>query len=243
MDNIMYTIGICDDNDTFCWETESIILDYCNKIHLKIETIIFSSGEELLKYWRSGHQIDLLFLDIELQTTSGVKIGHEIRQNITCENTQIVFVSIKKDYAMQLFKIRPLDFLIKPVSYEDISKVIDTFCTLFVNIKPFYEYQTNKRIHRIDQKTIICMHSTGKIITIITTDQKYKHYGKLSDCMKQLNNNIFIHVHKSYIININYVTEYRANELILTNTSHIPISQARRQFVKDFILMKQIENR
>lgn len=243
MADIMYTIGICDDNDMFCWETESIILDYCYKIHLKIETLIFSSGEELLEYWRSGRQIDLLFLDIELQTTSGIQIGNEIRQNIAHENTQIVFVSIKKDYAMQLFKIRPLDFLIKPVSYEDISKVIDTFCTLFVNLKSFYEYQTNKRIHRIDQRSIICLQSTGKIVTIITTDQKYKHYGKLSDCMQQLNNNIFIHVHKSYIININYVTEYRANELILTNTSHIPISQARRQFVKDFILMKQIENR
>lgn len=239
----MYMIGICDDNDMFCWEIESIIIDYCNKIHLKIETLIFSSGEELLEYWRSGRQIDLLFLDIELQTTSGIQVGNEIRQNIACENTQIVFVSIKKDYAMQLFKIRPMDFLIKPISYNDISKVIDTFCNLFVNFKPFYEYQTNKRIHRIDQRSIICMHSTGKIVTIVTTDQKYNHYGKLSDCMQQLNNNIFIHVHKSYIINVNYVTEYRANELILTNSSHIPISQSRRQLVKDFILMKQIENR
>ncbi len=239
----MYIVGICDDNDMFCWEMESLILDYCAKIHLEVETLIFSSGEELLEYWHTDQQLDLLFLDIELQTTNGIQIGNKLRQNMAFGNTQIVFVSIKKDYAMQLFKIRPLDFLIKPVSYEDVSKIIDTFCSLYTFLKPYYEYQTNKRIHRIDQKTIVFLQSTGKIITIVTTNQKYKHYGKLSDCMKQLNSNIFIPVHKSYIININYVTEYKADELILANSSHIPISQARRQFVKEFILNKQIENR
>lgn len=243
MDATMYTIAICDDNELFCWELENYILDYCKKIYLDIETMIFSSGEELLKYWRQNHCLDLLFLDIELKTMNGISIGSAIRQNIGYESTQIVFVSIKKDYAMQLFKIRPLDFLIKPVSYKTVSKVMDTFCSLFVTQKPYYEYHNNKRIYRIDQRNIVCIHSSGKIITIHTTTQDYSYYGKLSDCMKQLNANIFINVHKSYIININYVTEYKSNELILMNTNRIPISQARRHYVKDFILQKQIEHR
>ncbi|MDE6851643.1 MAG: LytTR family DNA-binding domain-containing protein [Lachnospiraceae bacterium] len=239
----MYKIGICDDNELFCWEIERFILDYCDKIHLDIETIIFSCGEELLEHWNAGLSLDLLFLDIELQTTNGIFIGNEIRRSLEYESTQIVFVSIRKDYAMQLFKIRPLDFLIKPVSYQDVSKVIDTFCSLFVNLIPYYEYQNNKRVYRVDQRSIICLQSCGKVITIYTTGKEYHYYGKLSDCMKQLNSNIFINVHKSYIININYVTEYKTNELILANTSRIPISQARRQFVKEFLLKKQIENR
>lgn len=239
----MYTIAICDDNELFCWEMENCILDYCKKIHLDIETLVFSSGEELLDYWYQNHQLDLLFLDIELNTMNGISIGNAIRQNIAHESTQIVFISIKKDYAMQLFKIRPLDFLIKPVTYDAVTKVIDTFCSLYVHIKPFYEYQNNKKIYRIDQRSIVSIQSSGKIITIHTTAQEYSYYGKLSDCMQQLNSNVFINVHKSYIININYVTEYKSNELILTDTSRIPISQARRQYVKEFILRKQIENR
>ena len=135
----MYKIGICDDNEMFCWEMERYILDYCNMIHLEIETLIFVSGEELLEHWTTGHRLDLLLLDIELQTTNGISIGSEIRKNIESESTQIVFVSIRKDYAMQLFKIRPLDFLIKPVSYEDIAKTIDTFCTLFVNLNSNFD--------------------------------------------------------------------------------------------------------
>lgn len=239
----MYKIGICDDNEMFCWEMERYILDYCNMIHLEIETLIFVSGEELLEHWTTGHRLDLLLLDIELQTTNGISIGSEIRKNIESESTQIVFISIRKDYAMQLFKIRPLDFLIKPVSYEDIAKTIDTFCTLFVNLNSNFEYHHNKRTYRIDQRNIICMQSSGKIITIYTPGREYHYYGKLSSCMQQLDHTIFIHVHKSYIINVNYVTEYKANELILVNGSRIPISQARRQSVKEFILKKQIENR
>lgn len=243
MDAKMYTVAICDDDELFCWELENYILDYCKKIHLEIETLLFSSGEELLEYWHQDHQLDLLFLDIELKTINGITAGNAIRQNIAYESTQIVFVSIRKDYAMQLFKIRPLDFLIKPITYEAVSKVIDTFCSLFVSLRPFYEYHNNKKVYRIDQRSIIYIQSSAKIITIHTATQDYKYYGKLSDCMQQLNTSVFIHVHKSYIININYVTEYKSNELILANTNRIPISQARRQYVKEFILRKQIENR
>lgn len=243
MDDIMYTIGICDDNELFCWETESMVLDYCEKIHLETETVIFSSGEELLEHWHRGEPLDLLFLDIELQTTNGISIGKELRLNMANESTQIVFVSIRNDYAMQLFKIRPLDFLIKPVSYEEISGVIDTYCSLFIHLRSFYEYRINKTFYRIDQRNIVCLQSAGKIITIFTTEREYQHYGKLSDCMEQLNSNIFILVHKSYIVNINFINVYKANELIMMNSCRIPISQARRQSVKEFIMKKQIENR
>lgn len=239
----MYTIGICDDNELFCWETESMILDYCHKIHLEIETLVFTSGEELLEHWNQGSSLDLLFLDIELQTTDGIAIGKEIRQTMANEYTQIVFVSVRDDYAMQLFRIRPLDFLIKPISFQEISRIIDTYCSLFVNLRAFYEYSINKTIYRIDQRNIVCMQSSGKIITIYTTDREYQHYGKLSDCIEQLNSNLFILVHKSYIVNINYITVYKANELIMMNACRIPISQARRQSVKEFILKQQIEQR
>lgn len=239
----MYTIGICDDNELFCWKLENFILDYCNKIHWEIETIILSSGEELLKHWNKGQQLDMLFLDIELNTMSGITIGNKIRKNLENESTQIVFVSIKKDYALQLFKIRPLDFIVKPISYDEVARVIDTYCRLFVSMKPLFEYHYNKKIYRIDQRNIIYLQSAGKIITIHTTQGNHQYYGKLSESLNQLNSNCFFCVHQSFIININYVMEYQANELLMSDFTRIPISQSRRIEFRQTILRHQIESR
>lgn len=185
----------------------------------------------------------MLFLDIELKTMSGISIGQELRKNPENESTQIVFVSIKKDYALQLFKIRPLDFLVKPISYEEAAKILDTYCKLFIHMKPMFEYRSSKKMYRLDQRNIIFLQSSGKIITIHTTNGNRQFYGKLSETMNQLNKNCFYCVHKSYIININYILEYQANELLMSDFTKIPISQSRRIAFRQSILKHHIESR
>lgn len=239
----MHTIAICDDNELFCWKLENFILDYCKKTHWEVETVVFTSGEELLRYWETKQRPDLLFLDIELQTMDGISIGNELRKNPENESTQIVFVSIKRDYALQLFKVRPLDFLIKPVSYEDVSRILDTYYRLFITLKPLFEYRHNKQICRIDQRNIIYLQSASKIITIHTTFGVHQFYGKLSECMDQLNPNSFFFVHKSFIININHIVEYKANQVLMSDLTTIPISQSRRLEFRQTILRNQIESR
>lgn len=239
----MYTIGICDDSETFCWEIENYILDYCGHAHMEIETLIFSSGEELLKHWETGMHLDLLFLDIELDTMNGITIGDSIRKNLENEHTQIVFVSIRKDYALQLFKIRPLDFLVKPITNEDIKEIMDIYCKLYVKLRPFFEFKSQKKVYRIDLKKIIYMQSSGKVINVVTTEGRHRYYGKLSDCLQQLNTPNFLHVHKSFIVNTNNISEYHASQLIMCDGIVIPISQSKRKKVKEFILNRNIQNR
>lgn len=63
--------------------------------------------------------IDLLFLDIEFHSESlnGVNIAQFLREQSEGQATQVVFVSSKSEYAMQLFQVRPLDFIIKPIDF------------------------------------------------------------------------------------------------------------------------------
>lgn len=73
----------------------------------------------------------LLFMDIELGDTDGIILGNTLREHLGNEITQIVFISYRKDYALQLFRIRPLDFLIKPMDYGKIRLIMDTYRKLF----------------------------------------------------------------------------------------------------------------
>ena len=60
----------------------------------------------------------MLFLDIELITTDGIQVGKFIREELKNLETTIIYISSKSSYAMQLFQVQPLGFLIKPLEVE-----------------------------------------------------------------------------------------------------------------------------
>lgn len=77
---------------------------------------------------------------------NGVEAGRIIREQMEDNTTQIIFISSKENYTLQLFKIRPFDFLVKPVHYEHIEQVMDAYIKLFDTKKIFLNIKLAKRI-------------------------------------------------------------------------------------------------
>ena len=67
-------------------------------------------GREYRERFEKGIELDLLFLDIELVQNNGIAVGNFIRNELEDMQTHIVYISSKESYAMQLFKVQPLDF-------------------------------------------------------------------------------------------------------------------------------------
>lgn len=67
-------------------------------------------GREYRERFEKGNRVDLLFLDIELVQNNGIAVGNFIRNELEDMQTRIVYISSKESYAMQLFKVQPLDF-------------------------------------------------------------------------------------------------------------------------------------
>ena len=68
---------------------------------------------------------------------------------------------------------------------------------------------------------------------MVTQTGAVEFYGKLSDIIPVLNPGIFCVVHKSYVINMKYVIEYRQNYVIMVNQDEIPVSRAMRGSLQD----------
>ena len=64
-----------------------------------------------------------MILDIELARLSGIDVGKFLREENRNFHTQIIYVSSKETYAMKLFSVQPLDFLVKPVKKEELFKL------------------------------------------------------------------------------------------------------------------------
>lgn len=134
----MYMIAICDDDVAACAEIERHLLAYARTENVQLEAEVFLGGKELSERLKKpGIHFQLLFLDIELGDTDGITVGNMLREELANERTQIVFISHRQEYAIQLFQVRPMDFLVKPISYERICSIMKLYERLHPEKKLF----------------------------------------------------------------------------------------------------------
>lgn len=93
----MLRIAICDDNNSVCSEIEKIILNYQKYSCVKFDIDVFFTGESLINFIEKERDFDLIFLDIELGTTTGIEVGSKIRVEFDDHISKIVFITSKTD--------------------------------------------------------------------------------------------------------------------------------------------------
>ncbi len=72
-----------------------------------------------------NNQPDLVFLDVEMPGMTGLEIAEEINRNII--QTKVVFVTSHNHYAINAIKRDAFDYLLKPVSIDELKQTIDRF--------------------------------------------------------------------------------------------------------------------
>ena len=119
----MLRIAICDDEtaarDALRFQLEKIIDDETEEIVYE-----FSSGVNAEKWLRKyPGQIDLLFLDVEMNGMNGMETAEKIRA--FDENLLIVFVTGYQDYVFDGYRVGALDYVMKPVGVQRLREVYD----------------------------------------------------------------------------------------------------------------------
>jgi DNA-binding LytR/AlgR family response regulator len=235
----MLHIAICDDEKIICRQLEDMLHDIGKDIDQEIDIEVYYSGEELFNSLLKGYSYDLIFLDIELYQISGIEIGKKIREELYDELTQIVYISCKESYAMELFDVRPLNFLIKPFNKEKIELVIQKVIKLLYKENKFFEYKNNNVTYSVLIKDILYFESHGRKVNIKLNDETKSFYGKLSTVEEQINNLDFIMIHKSYLINLNHCIEYTYEYVKMSNQEVLTISQNNRKSVREKLMHRK----
>lgn len=257
-----YNVGICDDDKIFCTVLEETVHLAARALHQKIETEVWYSGESIMRDLERIPCPDILFLDIELYEKSGIDVGRFIRDG-DGYMTHIVYVSSKQEYAMQLFRLQPLDFLIKPISEDQVREVLGRSLKQRAQGKALFEYQAGGVFYRVPCGEILYFISNDKKITITAkekgwdvsgcvaggdTDSKQsmertgeagqicsrEFYGRLKDVAEKLPAG-FLMIHQSYIVNSDYVAEYTYETVKMQDGSVFNISKPYRKITRNRI--------
>ncbi len=217
-------IAICDDDYLTCSFIENVILQYSKKNGISIETDVYQTAKSLYENFEDS--TDLLFLDIQLPDDSGIEIGRFLRKCSTNNNLQIIFISGNPGYALELFKIRPMDFLIKPFSEEEVVDILNEYTQKAMPPIQCFLYKFKTTIRRIPYRDILYFSSEArKALIHLKYGETITIYKKLSEIEKELPNEVFWRIHKSYIINSQHIISCQHNQLLMSNNDVLPISR------------------
>ena len=227
----MYRVGICDDDKIFCAGLEEIICELAKELYREIETEVWYSGESLIRDLEHMPCPDILFLDIELYEKNGIDVGRFIRADREDYLTHIVYVSSREEYAMQLFKLQPLDFLVKPVSKVQVREVIERSMRQKARSRTLFAYQKGGAFFQAPCDRILYFMSNDKKVILVTEDGKDEFYGKLKHIAAKLPAG-FLMIHQSYMINSDYVAQYTYETVTMQDGSILSISKPYRKAVR-----------
>lgn len=226
----MFKVAICDDNEVVCIEIERNIIEFFATENIQYEIDVFYSGEELITSLKEEEKYDLIFLDIELEAVNGIMVGRFIREELMDDNTQISFISAQTSYALELFQVRPIHFLVKPVAKSQVHKVLEKTLQLQGRQTKYLCYKSDRTEKKVPYRDILYFSSEGKKIYIHMKQGEDCFYDKL--CNLTIPATDFIRIHKSYIINQQYVIQFKFDRVLLSNLVELPISRMYRKDVR-----------
>lgn len=183
-------------------------------------------------------QIDLMFLDIQMPGMLGTKFLQGLR-----EKPLVIFVTAYANYAVESYDLDVVDYLMKPVSMERFTKA----CYKALDQKQKNDVLTNKSVDASSKKndpTVFYVNSEYALVKVvmenITHIESMKDYIKiylttstkpiitkitLKSIEEKLNSNIFLKVHKSFIVNLQKIDSIRSQNIFIGAHS-IPVSDA-----------------
>lgn len=236
----MLTIAICDDNNFICSEIEKIILEYEKSNYIKFNIDIFYVGESLINFIKTEHSFDLIFLDIELGTTTGIEVGTKIRVEFDDHISKIVFITSKNGYEGQLFDIQPLNFIKKPVDQQKLQKCIDLSIKLLDRENKTFEYKKDYDIVKVKIKDILYFEKVGRKIKIVTTFGEDFFNETISSIKSRLPQN-FIESHASFLVDFNKIIKLKNDYIIMTDSKEVPISRRNLQYIRTMLINSEKE--
>ncbi|MGI1657714.1 MAG: LytR/AlgR family response regulator transcription factor [Desulfitobacterium sp.] len=232
----MLIIAICDDLELDRNYLVNLIQNYCNPLFYDIRIKTFISGEDLAAYYEDEKMgFDVVFLDIYMGGDNGIRTAEKIRKfDSQCK---IIFTTTSTDHALDSFKVFPFNYLTKPITKEVFNVIFEkAILNIDKEKQKILTVKTEHHIKNILYKDITFIESVSRQILIHTTEGTVVSYLKLDEVEINLNDKRFLRCHKSFLVNMDYITSVEDYSFILINNTEVPIKQRSFASIKKKLL-------
>lgn len=228
-------IAICDDEKI---QTEMLV-NYIHDMKLDYNYNLITTNEpENLISILDEEKIDIAFLDIEMDRINGIDVGKEIRSRY--KDCIIIFVTGFRDYALDAFQIKAMDYLIKPVNEEKFRTLMYDVIERYLMVRDgmgrnYFTIEDQDRFVRLDYDVIYYFEKVQRKVRVHTRNNSYDFYGTLKEVKKYLDmGEYFCQCHQGYIVNTHKIVEMRKDKIVIDDLNiEIPVSRRYRVQIVD----------
>jgi len=241
-----YRAIIIDDEEDSRSNTRNMIQNYCSEIEIVGEADNGPAGKQKIQELKPH----VIFLDINMPGMNGFQMLEGIYNRDFC----VVFLTAYSEHGINAVKAGAIDYLLKPLMLSELQNAVR-------KVVQHYEAKGIQQVKSDDNKNLVLInHSKGftlvdfkDIVWLEASDNYTNLYlnGQkkiiASKTLKEfetiLPESDFFRIHRSALININYVKEYsnhEGGEVILSDGTHVQVSKARTQEFADFIKTRAV---
>ncbi len=211
----------------------------CDKIPALSLEKMYTNAIDLIKDF-SELDIDLIFLDIHLPELDGMQFLKSMNKL-----PQIIIVSFDDQYAIDAFEYNVTDYLVKPIGFPRLMKAVNKALKLSESSKLLKNnsdfknelfLKTKGKMIRVEKNNILWVQVKGDYLIIQCLNDKKPHiiHSTLKAIKQTLPDDLFIQVHRSYIINIKKIKDIEGNTVVIDDTV-IPIARSMKKALMEKI--------
>jgi two-component system response regulator LytT len=194
----------------------------------------FSNALQAIKYLNQN-EVDLMFLDIHMPDFTGFDFIQTIKNP-----PKSILVTSDKNFAIEAFEYECIvDYLVKPITEERFDKAVqkakcspvfrhnfDFKAPIEGVVNEFY-VNIDRRLVKIEFKSVILVEAKGDYIHIKTDSKNYIVHSTLKKIEDKLPKDLFLKVHRSFIINTQKIIDIEVNSVLIAKDV-IPVSRSNR---------------
>jgi two-component system LytT family response regulator len=188
-----------------------------------------------------SNKVDLMFVDINMPDLTGIDFVKSL------ENPpRVIFTTAYSEYAIDGFKVDAIDYLLKPISYIDFMKAANKASVWFtkVDVEPpkikadeeFLLIKSEHKIVRINYTDIKYIEGMREYVRFHLTNQKpIMTLLSMKKVDESLPKNLFMRVHRSYIVNLKQITTIERLRIIFDDKVYIPVGEQYKDNFQEYL--------
>ena len=224
-------IAVCDDEEFYRDEMEKLVSVYGNESETDLAVDVYEDAAKLLETIEQQAKVyDLIFFDVEMPGITGIEAARKIYRLDT--KALFCFVTSHTGYALSAFEVEAIDYVVKPVKYLDVKRVLKK-----AKIQIYYRLDEEEAQSRyldivsgreqvmVDLTKVVYIEKRRNQCIFHLTDGEQICYDSLGNVYKRLNPEDFTFTHQGYIANFNYIKEVRSDAVCFGDGMEIPVSR------------------
>ena len=221
---------------------------YIEKIPYLELTATCNNALEAQQLLASQH-VDLIFVDINMPALSGVEFVRSL-----VDRPMVIFTTAYSEYAVEGFKLDAVDYLLKPFSFADFSRSAGKANSLYElrhnqragepeatpealpKDKEYISVKADYKVSLVKISDIVHLESEGEYVRMHLADgTTITTLFRLKNMEAALPSDMFMRVHRSYIVNLRCIKGYVRGRVFLSDTEYVPIGENYKESFQHYI--------